>query len=182
VNVGLGLLERSKLFLRRAGTVILTLSVMLWFLASYPKPEPGAIHTGEPAIASSYAGRIGHAIEPLVKPLGFDWRIAVALIPGFAAREVMVSALSTVYAVESQSEEAGVQALGTRIATEWSLATALSLLIWYVLAPQCMSTLAVTRRETNSLRWPLFMLFYMTALAYGASFATFQLARMWGAS
>ncbi|MGK5085814.1 ferrous iron transport protein B [Bdellovibrionota bacterium FG-1] len=175
-SVVYGLFERARLFLRRAGTVILSLSVLLWFLASYPKPSlqvpQGVI---EPAISYSYAGRIGHAIEPLVRPIGFNWRIAVAMIPGFAAREVMISALGTVYAVENHEQK-----LGDRLAKDWSVATALSLLVWYVLACQCLSTLAVTRRETNSWRWPAVMLGYMTVLAYLGSFATFHLARLAG--
>jgi ferrous iron transport protein B len=172
-----GLIERAKIFLRRAGTVILSLSVLVWFLSSYPAPPataPSPAEGGVPAIHYSYAGRIGHAVEPLLKPLGFDWRVGIALIPGFAAREVMVSALGTVYALEG--DEAQVEkALGERLAVSWSLATALSLIVWYIFAPQCLSTLAVVRRETNSWRWPLFMLGYMTALAYLASLATFHL-------
>ncbi len=173
----LGLFERSKIFLRRAGTVILSLSVLVWFLSSYPAPPasaPTASEGGAPAIHYSYAGRIGHAVEPLLRPLGFDWRIGVALIPGFAAREVMVSALGTVYALEGDESEVE-RALGERLASSWSLATALSLIVWYIFAPQCLSTLAVVRRETNSWRWPLFMLAYMTTLAYVASWATFRL-------
>jgi ferrous iron transport protein B len=187
-GIGLGLLERSKLFLRRAGTVILTISVALWFLASYPKAPEGASGefskgSGEPAIYHSYAGKIGRAIEPLLKPIGFDWRVGIALIPGFAAREVMVSALGTVYSIESaeqpgepEDEDSRLQnQLAPRLVSQWSLATALSLLIWYVFAPQCISTLAVTRRETNSWRWPLFMFTYLTGLAYSASFLTYRL-------
>lgn len=171
-NVGMGLVERSRLFLRRAGTVILSLSIIVWFLSSYPAAPEGA---PEPAIHYSYAGQIGHAIEPVLKPIGFNWRIGIALIPGFAAREVMVSALGTVYAVEAQDD--GIeQVLTELLAKDWTIATALSLFMWYVLAPQCLSTLAVVRRETNSWRWPLFMLFYMTALAYLASFATYRIA------
>jgi ferrous iron transport protein B len=113
--------------------------------------------------------------------LGFDWRVGIALIPGFAAREVMVSALGTVYALEG--DEAQVErALGERLAVSWSLATALSLMVWYIFAPQCLSTLAVVRRETNSWKWPLFQLGYMTALAYLASFATFHIVGWLGGS
>jgi ferrous iron transport protein B len=185
-NVLVGLWERSRLFLRRAGTVILTLSIVLWFLASYPK-APQAIGEGaaagadaQPAISYSYAGQIGRAIEPALRPLGFDWRISVALIPGFAAREVMVSALATVYAIEGDSEEKVAESLGSRLRADWTLATALSLLMWYVLAPQCLSTLAVVRRETNSWRWTFFLLTYLTVLAYVGSFVTYQLAsRIW---
>lgn len=173
-GLALGLIERTKIFLRRAGTVILGLSVLIWVLSSYPKaPETSS----EPAIHYSFAGKIGHAIEPLLKPIGFDWRVGVALVPGFAAREVMVGALGTVYAVESGSGDAE---LGARLATSWSLATALSLIVWYIFAPQCLSTLAVVRRETNSWRWAGFLMAYMTVLAYVASFATFHLARALG--
>lgn len=182
-GVALGLLERSKIFLRRAGTVILSLSILLWFLSSYPSPPSTALSPaqgGVPAIHYSYAGKIGHAVEPLLKPLGFDWRVGIALIPGFAAREVMVSALGTVYALEG--DEAQVEkALGERLAATWSLATALSLIVWYIFAPQCLSTLAVVRRETNSWKWPLLMLGYMTCLAYAASFTTFHVVSwLWG--
>jgi ferrous iron transport protein B len=172
-SLGMGLLERSELFLKRAGTVILLMSVVLWGLASYPKPPVGAT---EPAITYSAAGKIGHALEPLVKPIGFNWKIAVALIPGFAAREVMISALGTVYAVESPTQDGISEALGPKLFSDWSPATALSLLIWYALAMQCISTLAITRRETNSWRWPAVMLGYMTVLAYSASFLTYHLA------
>ncbi len=168
-----GLWERARLFVRRAGTVILTLSIVLWFLASYPKAPEGAT---EPAISYSYAGQIGRAMEPALRPLGFDWRVSVALIPGFAAREVMVSALATVYAIEDEDEEKVAASLGERLRADWTLATALSLLMWYVLAPQCLSTLAVTRRETNSWKWTFFMLAYLTSLAYVGSFLTYNLA------
>jgi ferrous iron transport protein B len=171
-----GLLERAQLFLNRAGTVILTVAILLWFMASYPKPPASApvdsLHT---PISYSYAGILGRTLEPLVKPIGFDWRIAVALIPGFAAREVMIGALGTVYAVEG-GEDHVAQALGPKIAHDWTLATALSLMVWYVLALQCVSTVAVTRRETNSWRWPAFMLGYITVLAYSASFVTYHFA------
>ncbi|MBC7690564.1 MAG: ferrous iron transporter B [Methylotenera sp.] len=173
VNVMMGLRERAWLFLKRVGTVILTISIVLWFLASYPKAPAGAT---EPAINFSYAGRVGHAIEPVLRPLGFDWRVGIALIPGFAAREVMVGALATVYAIEAANEESKVSALGEILRKNWSTATALSLLVWYILACQCLSTLAVTRRETNSWRWPLFMVGYMTVLAYGGSFVTYHVA------
>jgi ferrous iron transport protein B len=176
-SIALALVERARIFIRRAGTVILTLSIVLWFLASYPKAPIAAT---EPAIYYSYAGTIGHFIEPALKPIGFDWRVGVALIPGFAAREVMVSALATVYAIEGVDKEATSDALGQVLASGWSLATALSLLIWYVLACQCLSTLAVTRRETNSLVWPALMLGYMTALAYAGSFLTYHFAVIFG--
>jgi ferrous iron transport protein B len=173
-SVVLGLGERAQLFLRRAGTVILTLSVAVWFLSSYPKAPEG---TTDPAIFHSFAGTIGRTFEPLFRPIGFDWRIVVALIPGFAAREVMVSALGTVYAVEGADEN--VEGLAAVLAQDWSLATALSLLVWYIFASQCLSTLAVTRRETNSWKWPAFMLAYMTVLAYLGSFLTYQIVSRW---
>jgi ferrous iron transport protein B len=179
-NILIGLWERSQLFIRRAGTVILTISILLWFLVSYPKPPVGAaVDPTLAPISYSYAGRIGQAIEPLVRPIGFNWKIAVALIPGFAAREVMISSLATVYAVEGKNPGDTV-ALGKKLSEDWSVATALSLLIWYVLACQCLSTLAVTRRETNSWRWPIFMLVYMTSLAYGGSWLTYHLAKYAG--
>lgn len=173
----LGLLDRSKIFIKRAGTVILSLSVLIWFLSTYPKAPESA---PEPAIHYSYAGQVGRAIEPVLAPLGFDWRIGIALIPGFAAREVMVSALATVYAVEGAEEEAQARELGGVLAAQWSLATALALLMWYVLAPQCISTLAVVRRETNSWRWPIVVLVYLTGFAYIASWATYRLAVLMG--
>jgi ferrous iron transport protein B len=126
------------------------------------------------AISYSYAGIVGHAIEPLFRPIGFNWKIVVALIPGLAAREVMIGSLATVYAVEGS--ESGISLLGKKLAEDWSVATALSLLVWYVLACQCFSTLAVTRRETNSLRWPIFMFLYMTSLAYLGSYSIYHLA------
>jgi ferrous iron transport protein B len=115
-------------------------------------------------------------IEPVLEPLGFDWRIGVALVPSFAAREVMVSALATVYAVEDAEEEAQAKALGGVLASSWSLATALALLVWYILAPQCISTLAVIRRETNSWKWPMVTLVYLTLLAYAGSWVTYHAA------
>ena len=170
-NIGLGLWERSLLFLQKAGTVILSVSIVLWFLVSYPKAPVGADGA---AISYSYAGILGHTIEPFFRPLGFNWKIVVALIPGLAAREVMIGSLATVYAVEGRG--GGIALLGGRLAEDWSVATALSLLVWYVLACQCFSTLAVTRRETNSWRWPVFMFVYMTGLAYLGSFSVYQLA------
>ena len=163
---------RAKAFVKKAGTIILLISMALWFLSSYPTPPEGA--TG-PAINYSIAGRIGHAIEPLVRPIGFDWRIATGLIPGFAAREVMVSALGTVFAVED-AKASGLQLLQQQLRSAWSVPTGLSLLAWYVFAPQCMATLAVTRRETNSRKWTAFMFLYMLALAYLAAFVTYRVA------
>jgi ferrous iron transport protein B len=170
-NLVLGLWERARIFLTRVGTIILTLMVVLWFLASFPAPPPGA--TG-PAIQYSIAGMLGHALQLLFAPIGFNWQISIALVPGLAAREVAVSALGTVYAMSGSSDVAG--ALTPLIAQGWSLATGLSLLAWYVFAPQCLSTLAVVRRETNSWRYPLYMAAYLFALAYLGAFATYRVA------
>ncbi len=167
----LGLIERAKIFLKRAGTVILAVSILLWFLVSYPKAPVGAV---EPAVAYSFAGILGKSLAPFFSPIGFDWKIIVALIPGLAAREVMVGALSTVYAVDAQTGP-----LSVILAKDWSVATGLSLLIWYVFACQCTSTLAVTRRETGSWRWPTLMFIYMFILAYGAAFLTYRWALLW---
>jgi ferrous iron transport protein B len=170
-NLVLGLWERLRIFLGRVGTIILTLMVVLWFLASFPAPPAGA--TG-PAIQYSLAGMLGRALEFIFAPIGFNWQISIALVPGLAAREVAVSALGTVYAMSDSSDVAG--ALSPVIAHSWSLATALSLLAWYVFAPQCLSTLAVVRRETNSWRYPLIMAGYLFALAYVAAFITYRVA------
>jgi ferrous iron transport protein B len=154
------------------GGIILALTVLLWFLSSFPGPPAGAT---APAIDYSLAGRLGHLLHYLFAPIGFNWQICIALVPGMAAREVAVSALGTVYAM-SGTDAALASQLGTVIAEQWSLATALSLLAWYVFAPQCMSTLAVIRRETNSWRYVAISAGYMFALAYAASFLTFQIA------
>ncbi|MDA8454548.1 ferrous iron transporter B [Acidovorax sp. GBBC 3334] len=167
-----GLYERAMIFLKRVGGIILAVTILLWFLSSYPAPPDGA--TGA-AITYSFAGRIGALLEPLVAPIGFNWQIAIALVPGMAAREVAVSALGTVYALSATGEEAATQ-LGTLIAGTWSLATALSLLVWFVFAPQCISTIAAVRRETNGWRYPLLMTAYLFALAYAASFVTYRVA------
>ena len=169
-NLVIGLWERARIFLRRVGGIIFSLMVLLWFLSSYPAPPPGA--TG-PAIQYSVAGWLGQALQPLFAPIGFNWQIAIALVPGMAAREVAVGALGTVYAL-SGSGDAVADSLMPIIAQGWSLATAYALLAWYVFAPQCISTLAVTKRETNSWRYPLLMLAYMFALAYAAAFVTYR--------
>jgi ferrous iron transport protein B len=170
-------MERAKVFLRRVGTTIFSLMVVLWFLSSWPGPPPGA--TGPP-IRYSAAGWIGHALEHLFAPIGFNWQISLALVPGMAAREVAVGALGTVYSL-SATGDAVAETLGPVIAQGWSLATAYSLLAWYVFAPQCLSTLAVVRRETNSWRYPALMAGYMFALAYGAAFVTYHLTLRLGA-
>jgi len=176
-NLVLGLWERARIFLTRVGTIILTLMVVLWFLASFPAPPAGA--TG-PAIQYSIAGMLGHALQVLFAPIGFNWQISIALVPGLAAREVAVSALGTVYAMSGSSDVAG--ALTPLIAQGWSLATGLSLLAWYVFAPQCLSTLVVVKRETNSWRYPLYMAAYLFALAYLGAFVTYRVALALGSA
>ena len=175
-DLTLGLWERARIFVRRVGTIIFALMVVLWFLSTYPGPPDGA--TG-PAIQYSLAGMMGHALEPLFAPIGFNWQISVALVPGLAAREVAVGALGTVYSL-SAAGDAVASELAPVIAKGWSLATAFSLLAWYVFAPQCISTLAVVKRETNSWRYPLLMTAYMFALAYLASFITYRVTLWWG--
>jgi len=170
-NLVLGLWERARIFLRRVGTIIFSLMVVLWFLSTYPGPPDGA--TGA-AIQYSVAGMLGHFLEPLFAPIGFNWQISVALVPGMAAREVAVGALGTVYALSAAGESVA-SSLAPVIAQGWSLATAFSLLAWFVFAPQCISTLAVVKRETNSWRYPAIMTAYMFALAYLASFVTYRL-------
>lgn len=175
-SIAIGIYTRAKMFLQRAGTTIFSMMVLIWFLASFPQAPEGAT---EPAINYSLAAMIGKAIEPLLAPLGFNWQIAVALIPGMAAREVAVAALGTVYAIEGGKEAA--EQIGAVLATKWSLATALSLLAWYIFAPQCASTLAVIRRETGSWKWMAATFAYMLALAYAASLATYNIAVALGA-
>jgi len=174
-NLVLGLWERVKIFMSRVGGIILALMIVLWFLSSYPEPPPGA--TG-PAIQYSLAGRIGALLEYVFAPIGFNWQIAIALVPGLAAREVAVAALGTVYAMSAAGDDLSA-ALEPVISSTWSLATGVSLLAWYVFAPQCLSTLAVVKRETNSWRYPLIMAGYLFALAYLASFITFRVVRAW---
>jgi ferrous iron transport protein B len=174
-NLALGLWERTRIFLTRVGTIILTLMVVLWFLASFPAPPAGA--TG-PAIQYSIAGLLGRGLGYLFAPIGFNWQISIALVPGLAAREVAVSALGTVYAMSGSNDVAG--ALTPMIAQTWSMATGLSLLAWYVFAPQCLSTLAVVKRETNSWRYPIYMAVYLFALAYLGAFATYRIALLLG--
>ena len=169
-NLVLGLWERARIFVRRVGTIIFSLMVVLWFLSSYPAPPAGA---QGPAILYSAAGMLGQALQHLFAPIGFNWQISIALVPGLAAREVAVGALGTVYSL-SAAGDAVADALSPVIASGWSLATAFSLLAWYVFAPQCISTLAVVRRETNSWRYPLIMTVYMFALAYLAAFVTYR--------
>ena len=165
-----GLYERASIFIRQVGGIILALMIVLWFLSSYPAPPDGA--TGA-AIQYSLAGRLGHWLEWLVAPIGFNWQIAIALVPGMAAREVAVGALGTVYALSASGEDVSRQLVPV-ISHSWSLATALSLLVWYVFAPQCVATLVAVRRETNGWRYPLLLMSYLFALAYLASFVTYR--------
>ncbi|HEY6451782.1 MAG TPA: ferrous iron transporter B [Steroidobacteraceae bacterium] len=179
-NLLTGLWERTQIFLTRVGTIILALMVLLWFLSSYPQPPAGA---GGPAIRYSIAGMMGSGLETLFKPLGFNWQISLALVPGLAAREVVVGALGTVYSLSGAHAGVGAAAgadvetaLRPMIASGWSLATALSLLAWYVFAPQCLSTLVTVRRETNSWRYPLIMTAYLFVIAYAFAFVTYRIA------
>ena len=177
-NLALGLWERTRIFLGRVGTIILTLMIVLWFLASFPAPPPGA---QEPAIHYSLAGMLGRGLEVVFAPIGFNWQISMALVPGLAAREVAVSARGTVYAMSGANTGDVAGALMPVIASSWSVATGLSLLAWYVFAPQCLSTLAVVKRETNSWRYPLIMAGYLFALAYLGAFVTYRTALFFGA-
>ena len=169
----LGLRERATIFLRRVGTVILAMSIVLWFLASYPHPPLNAVH---PAIEYSFAGMIGQFIQPLFAPLGFSWQMVLALIPAMAAREVAVSALATVYAAAGAGEDAISSSLAPILAHSWSLPVALAFLAWFVYAPQCLSTVSTIRRETNSRAATVFFVVYLLVLAYAASWITYRLA------
>jgi ferrous iron transport protein B len=157
----LGLYQRVQIFLRRAGTIILTVSVVLWLLLNFPRAGEG-----QNQVDASIAGHVANGLAVVLKPIGFNRDIALALIPAMAAREVAVSSLATTYAVGNADKDREAQALGTQLTSHWSLATALAFLAWFVFAPQCMSTIAVTRRETNGWKWPAFMLLYLFALAY----------------
>jgi len=172
-NLALGLWERAKIFLMRVGTIILTLMILVWFLSSFPGAPEGATH---PPIYYSVAGMLGRALSVIFEPIGFGWQICIALVPGMAAREVAVGALGTVYALSASGDDIATS-LQPLIAASWGLPTALSLLAWYVFAPQCLSTLSVVRRETGSVRYAFLMAGYMFALAYVASFITFHVAR-----
>jgi ferrous iron transport protein B len=175
-SVAIGLYTRAMMFLQRAGTTIFSMMVLIWFLASFPRPPEGA---QGPAIDYSLAAIIGKWLEPLTAPVGFNWQINVALIPGMAAREVAVASLGTVYAIEGGKEAA--EQIGQALASKWSLATALALLVWYIFAPQCASTLAVIKRETGGWRWMFVTFGYMLALAYVGALITYQVAVALGA-
>lgn len=179
-SVMIGLLDRAKIFLRRVGGIIFALSILLWFLCTFPQAPVQA--TG-PAIDYSFAGMLGHAMQPIFAPLGFNWQICIALIPAMAAREVVVAALATVYALSGDDALAGdsLMSLISADGSGWSLATGLSLLVWFVYAPHCLATLATVRRETGSWRHVLFMAGYLFGLAYVMAFLTYQVAsRLWG--
>jgi ferrous iron transport protein B len=174
-NLLLGLWERVRIFLTRVGGIILALMIILWFLSTYPAPPADA--TG-PAIQYSFAGQLGALLQKVFAPIGFNWQISIALVPGLAAREVAVGALGTVYAMSASGDDVAAQ-LEPVIASTWSLATGCALLAWYVFAPQCLSTLAVVKRETNSWRYPLIMAAYLFALAYIAAFITYRVVGAW---
>jgi ferrous iron transport protein B len=160
-DLALGLVQRAWIFLRRAGTIIFTVTIVLWLLLNFPRAAPG-----ENQVDASVAGHIANGLAVVMKPIGFNRDIALALVPAMAAREVAVSALATTYAVADQDETRQEAKLGDQLKSHWSLATALAFLAWFVFAPQCLSTIAVTRRETNGWKWPGFMLAYLFALAY----------------
>ncbi|MBH1568367.1 ferrous iron transporter B [Stenotrophomonas maltophilia] len=176
-DLAVGLYERGMIFLKRVGGIILALTILLWVLLSFPAAPAGATM---PAIDYSYAGQIGHAMAAFFAPLGFNWQICIALIPGLAAREVAVSSLATVYALSAADDDAASQALTPLISDGWSLATALSLLVWYIYAPMCISTLATIKRETNSWKQMGFAAFYLFAAAYVAALITYQVTRALG--
>src|SRR5580765_2357926 len=190
-NVAHALLTRCTVFLKRAGTVILSISILLWALTAFPRSHAGQLndssHGNQTQIENSFAGRAGRLIEPVIKPLGFDWKIGVGLISSFAARETIISTLSIVYNVGENSDNKSASLVDTlRNAKRsdgrpvWTPLTGISLMIFFLLACQCMSTIAIVRRETNSWRWPLFMMGYMMVLAYVASLVTFQGGRLLG--
>ena len=175
-NLAISLWQRAEIFLRRVGGIILLMTIGLWVLSSFPFPPEGA--TGSP-IQYSFAGMIGQALAHVFSPIGFNWQISIALVPGMAAREVVVSSLATVYALSSSGIDA-TEALIPLISSGWSLATALSLLAWFVFAPQCLSTIAAVKRETGGWKIPIIMLSYLFGLAYIASFITYRLALFLG--
>jgi ferrous iron transport protein B len=173
----LGLGQRVLIFLKRAGTIIAVTTMILWALLNFPRTDPGS---PDSQIDHSIAGHIANGLAVVMEPIGFNRDISLALIPAMAAREVAVAALATTYAVEDQDEGVRDSKLGERLAGKWSLATALAFLAWFVFAPQCISTIAVVRRETNGWKWPIFMVTYLFAMAYLAAGATFWLATALG--
>jgi ferrous iron transport protein B len=167
-DMAIGLWQRAWIFLRRAGTIIFTVTVVLWLLLNFPRA-----HEGQNQVDASLAGHIANGLAVVVEPIGFNRDMALSLIPAMAAREVAVSSLATTYAVAAADDAAGSQQLGDRLKAKWTLPMALAFLAWFVFAPQCMSTIAVTRRETNGWKWPAFMLGYLFALAYIAAGVTY---------
>jgi ferrous iron transport protein B len=165
-NLWVGLKNRANAFLKKAGTIIFGLSLLLWFLSYYPRPSSSQQNNSE----QSYAAMIGKTIAPIFAPLGFDWKLTAALIPSFAAREVMVAALATTFAIDDVESETGLQGLQNKMRETYPLSTIWALLLWFVFAPQCISTFAVMRRETNSWKWPAAVIVYTLGLAYGAAF------------
>jgi ferrous iron transport protein B len=175
-DLAIGLWQRAWIFLRRAGTMIFTVTIALWILLNFPRAEPG-----QDQINASVAGTLANGLAVVLEPIGFNRDMSLAIIPAMAAREVAVSSLATTYAVSaSDDEDAQAMALGDQLKSRWTLPMALSFLAWFVFAPQCLSTIAVARRETNGWKWPAFMLAYLFALAYLASFATFWTATALG--
>lgn len=176
-SIWIGLLDRAKIFLKRVGGIIFALSILLWFLCTFPQPPEGATM---PAIDYSLAGMLGHVMQPIFAPLGFNWQICIALIPAMAAREVVVAALGTVYALSVTGDDAVAQGLASIISSDgrlgWSIATGLSLLVWFIYAPHCLATLATVKRETGSWKTVSFMTAYLFGLAYLMSFLTYQIA------
>ena len=170
-NVVRNLLLRAQIFISRAGRIILPLMVVVWFVSNFPSAPADAT---APAIDYSLAGLIGHALQPIFAPIGFNWQMTIALIPGLAAREVAVAALGTVYAVGGA--DASPTALAATLHHQWTLASGVAFLAWYVFAPQCMATLGVVKRETNSWKWPAVMFGYMITLAYVAALVVYQIA------
>ncbi len=173
-DVAIGLWQRAAIFLKRAGTIILGTTIVLWALASFPQAGPG-----EKQSDVSIAGYIADGIHTVVAPIGFNKDISMALLPAMAAREVAVAAIGTVYSLDAENEQ-GLQTLEQRLSGRWSLATALAFLAWFVFAPQCISTIAVTRRETNGWRWPMFMVGYLFVVAYIVAGATYWTAVAFG--
>ena len=170
-DILLGLWQRAWIFLRRAGTIIFTVTVVLWLLLSFPKAGPG-----ERQVDASFAGHIANGLHVVLEPIGFNREISLALIPAMAAREVAVSSLATTYAISADDDDEAAQGLIPRLQAKWSLPTALAFLAWFVFAPQCLSTIAVTRRETNGWKWPMFMLAYLFVLAYVFAGLTYWIA------
>ena len=179
-SVGLHMWERSMLFLKKAGTIILGASIILWFLATYPKADHGS---ASERLDLSFAGRAGHLIEPLIKPLGFDWKIGIGLIGSVLQREVFVSTMGTIYNIRDAKQESGIMSLQEHMRRDvdpisgapiFTTLTAICLMVYYVLAMQCLSTVAVMKRETNGWKWPIFQIGYMTALAYAVTFVVYR--------